>query len=401
MALASTSLTQLRYIAETTPGTTPVAGNAINLRMTGESLDFGVQTETSKEIRSDRQITDVIQVGASCSGGFNLELSFKEYDPFIEALLQGTWADYGTNGKGAALSLGINSTARTLTASTAPTGSDAFTTLAVGQWIRLRAPSDAADGAYLKIASVTSTIITVDAATPIPGTGTRSGVANCVISASRVSNGSNQRYFTLEKHFSDVNQYLAYRGMSPSKMSLNLESGAIVTGNMDFIGFNASKMLQTSTLPGTPVVSQAYDVMNAVSGVGQLLERGVDMESQGTFIKSLKFDYDNTLRGQTAIGHLGYVGVAGGTISVGGSMTIYLRDASTYNRFIDNEATSISWRMRDLAGNAYVLTLPKVRFTSGKVVAGSINQDAILEMPFMALLDATTQRTMIIDRLAA
>lgn len=133
MALASTSLTQLRYIAETTPGTTPVAGNAINLRMTGESLDFGVQTETSKEIRSDRQITDVIQVGASCSGGFNLELSFKEYDPFIEALLQGTWADYGTNGKGAALSLGINSTARTLTASTAPTGSDAFTTLAVGQ----------------------------------------------------------------------------------------------------------------------------------------------------------------------------------------------------------------------------------------------------------------------------
>ena len=67
MPLASTSLTQLRYIAETVAGTTPTTGNAINLRMTGESLDFGVQTETSKEIRSDRQTTDVIQVGASCS----------------------------------------------------------------------------------------------------------------------------------------------------------------------------------------------------------------------------------------------------------------------------------------------------------------------------------------------
>ena len=57
--------------------------------------------------------------------------------------------------------------------------------------------------------------------------------------------------------------------------------------------------------------------------------------------------------------------------------------------------------MKDMAGNAYVLTLPKVRFTSGKVVAGAINQDAILEMPFMALLDGTSQRTMFIDRLAA
>lgn len=401
MPLASTSLTQLRYIAETVAGTTPTTGNAINLRMTGESLDFGVQTETSKEIRSDRQTTDVIQVGASCSGGFNFELSFKEYDPFIEALLQGTWNDYGTNGKGAALALGINSTAGTLTASAAPTGNDAFSRITVGQWIRLKAPSDAADGAYIKVASVTSTVITVDTATPIPGTGTRAAVAGCVISASRLSNGANQRYFTLEKHFSDVNQYLAYRGMSPSKMSLNFESGAIVTGNMDFIGFNASKMLTTTTLPGTPVVSQTYDVMNAVSGVGQLLERGVDMQSQGTFIKSLKFDFDNSLRGQTAIGTLGFVGVAGGTINVGGSMTIYLNDASAYNRFIDNEATSISWRMKDLAGNAYVLTLPKVRFTSGKVVAGAINQDAILEMPFMALLDGTSQRTMFIDRLAA
>ena len=399
MALASTSLVQLRYIPEVTAGVTPVTGNGVNLRMTGESLDFSIQTDTSKEIRSDRQTTDLVQVGASCSGGFNFELSFKEYDPFLVATLQGSWVDYGTSGKGGALALTINSTAGTLTAASAPTGNDAFTSLTVGQWIRLKAPSDAADGAFLKILSTTSTIITVDTATPIPGTGTRSNVTGCVISASRASNGATQKSFTLEKNFTDVAQFLAYKGMSPNKVSLSFETGSIVNGSFDFIGTTATTMVTATTLPGTPTASQTFEVMNAITGVGQLLEAGVAMTDN--FIKSLSIDIDNSLRGQTAIGTFGYVGVATGTVTVSGNMTLYLKDGTAYNKYVNNTASSIAWRVKDGAGNAYVFTLPKIKFSSGKVVAGSINQDALVEMPFTALMDATTAKTIFIDRLAA
>ena len=399
MALASTSLVQLRYIPEVTAGVTPVTGNGVNLRMTGESLDFSIQTDTSKEIRSDRQTTDLVQVGASCSGGFNFELSFKEYDPFLVATLQGSWVDYGTSGKGVALALTINSTAGTLTAASAPTGNDAFTSLTVGQWIRLKAPSDAADGAFLKILSTTSTIITVDTATPIPGTGTRSNVAGCVISASRASNGATQKSFTLEKNFTDVAQFLAYKGMSPNKVSLSFETGSIVNGSFDFIGTTATTMVTATTLPGTPTASQTFEVMNAITGVGQLLEAGVAMTDN--FIKSLSIDIDNSLRGQTAIGTFGYVGVAAGTVTVSGNMTLYLKDGTAYNKYVNNTASSIAWRVKDGAGNAYVFTLPKIKVSSGKVVAGSLNQDAMVEMPFTALMDATTAKTIFIDRLAA
>lgn len=399
MALASTSLVQLRYIAETTAGTTPVTGNGVNLRMTGESLDFAVQTETSKEIRSDRQTTDLVQVGASASGGFNFELSFKEYDPFIAATLQGTWADYGTSGKGTAVALTINSTAGTLTAGAAPTGNAAFTNLVAGQWIRLKAPSDGADGAFLKILSTTATIITVDTATPIPGTGTRSNVAGCVISASRLSNGATQKFFTLEKNFTDVTKFLAYKGMSPNKVSLSFETGAIVNGSFDFIGMSAGTMADLTALPGTATASQTFDVMNAITGVGQLLEGGAAMAD--TFIRSLSLEIDNALRGQTAIGTFGYVGVASGTVSISGTATVYLKDGTMYNKFINNTASSISWSVKDGAGNGYVITLPKIKFSSGKVVAGSMNQDAIVEMPFTALMDATTGRMILVDRLAA
>lgn len=397
-ALASTSLVQLSYIPEATAGVTPTQGNGSNLRMTGESLAFSIQTESSKEIRADRQTSDLIQVGASCSGGFNFELSYKEYDPFLEAALQGTWADYGTSGKGAALSLTLDSTAGTVTAGAAPAGNDAFTNLAVGQWFRLKAPGDAADGSFLKVASRTGTVITVSPATPIPGTNSRA-VANSVISASRLSNGANQRSFTLEKNFTDIGKFLAYRGMAVNKLSLNFESGAICTGSFEFIGQTASAMLDASSLPGTAQQSQSYDVMNAITGVGQLLENGAPMAN--TFIKSLKLDFDNSLRGQTAIGTFGFVGVAGGTIAVKGSAVIYLADGTMYDKFVNNTSSSISWRVKDGAGNGYVITLPKLKYADAKVVAGSMNQDATLEMPFTALLDPVTQRTMLIDRLAA
>jgi hypothetical protein len=398
MTLASTSLAQLRYISETTPGVTPSSGNCVNLRLTGESLDFDVQSETSKELRFDRQTTDLVQVGASCGGGFNFELSSREYDPFLQALLQSAWVDYGTGGKGTPLDLNIDPSTNTLTADTDPANQDAFTHLSPGQWIRLNAPGDAADAVFLKVKEVSTSDILIDPTTPLPGDAARD-VADCVISASRIANGVDQQYFTLEKEFSDVHQFLAFRGMTPNKMSLSFESGAIVGGNFDFIGFNASQMTETTNLPGVPVPSQTYDVMNAVTGVGYLIEGGEKLLD--TFIQSLSLDIDNALRGQTAVGHLGFVGVAAGTMAVTGNMRVYLKNGRAYDKFINNEASSIAWFVRDGVGNGYVFTMPKIKYSGGKVVAGAINQDVLLELPYTALMDGASYKTLFIDRLYA
>lgn len=396
--LASSNRAQVRYILESTYGVIPGAGNPNNLRMTGESLEFSLSTDSSKEIRSDRQVTDLIQTGAGAAGGVNFELSYKEYDTLMQAAFMGTWVVFGTNGVGTAASVTINSTAGTLTWGVAPTGADALTTIAVGQWIRIKAPSDAADGAFVKVASTTSTVITVSAATPIPGTGTRSNVANVQVATSRLSNGVTQRSFTVERGLTDVNQYFAYRGMNLNKLSMNFASGSIATGSFDFMGKDSVRGA-TTQLPGTPTASQTYDVMNAVSGVGNIFEGGEALTS--TFIKTLKFDLDNKLRGQTAIGTLGNAGIAPGTLEVKGEMEVYLADGTMYDKFINNTASSISWSAKDGAGNGYVFQFPKVKFSSAKVQAGSLDQDCMLSIPFTALMDATTGKTIIVDRVGA
>ena len=104
--LASSSLVQVRYIVEATFGVIPVTGNPKELRVTGESLDYTITKEASKEINSTRTISSVTSVTAAASGGINAEFSYQEYDDLIAATLQSTWTVFGTAGiSGAASSV--------------------------------------------------------------------------------------------------------------------------------------------------------------------------------------------------------------------------------------------------------------------------------------------------------
>lgn len=98
MATASSSLSQLGYIEESTFGVTPGAGNYKQLRMTGESLALNISKDSSKEMDSSRQIRSLVTTKADVNGGINLELSYKEYDDLLAAGLQTNWVVYGTNG---------------------------------------------------------------------------------------------------------------------------------------------------------------------------------------------------------------------------------------------------------------------------------------------------------------
>lgn len=396
MPQATTSRAQVRYIAESVFGTIPGTGNPNNLRMAGESLEYAIGTDASKEIRSDRQKTDIIQVSAQAQGGINFELSYAEFDKLLEAVFQGTWSAYGTNGVGTTFSGTMTST--TITAAVAPTGSSAFTTLANGQWFKLNAPGGANDGKYFRVhgsTAPTSTVITLDAATPATAEGP---IASCSVATSRLTNGTTERSFAIEKAFTDVNQFFAYRGMTAAKLSMGLQSGQIASGSFGFMGKDCVRAGATQ-LPGSPTASQTYDVMSAVSGVGQIMEGGSLLTS--TFIKSLSFDLDNKLRGRDAIGTLGAVSIGSGTIEMMGTMDVYLADGTLYDKFVANTASSLQLRVVDGAGNGYAIQLPKVKYKDAKVVAGSIDQDAMVTLPFEAVRDPTTGKTVILDRFGA
>ena len=418
MPTSSSSYSQLRYLQETTYGVPP-SGAPINLRMTGESLEYNITSVTSKEIRSDRQISDLIQTAFSVQGGFNYELSSGEFDPFLQGMLQGTWAGIGTNGVSTGTFDGVISTAGgndILTAGVAPTGADAFTNLVKGQWLRLKGSTIGNQNTIVAQVSLTTaptaTVITFQGTPYSTGAATGDGGAAMKISASRLANGSTVRSFTIEKDFTDINQRIGFSGLIPGKMSMNFASGAIVGGTFDFLGSTSTRnsgsasIFSGATFDGSHQISNATasttnDVMNAITGVNGVLENGVPLA--GTFIKALKFTADNKLRGQTAIGFKGNAAVVAGTLEVKGDVEVYFADGAMYDKFIANTASSLQWRVTDSFGQGYVITFPKVKYGGGKVAAGAMDQDVMLTLPFTAILDGnaaspTYNKTFVIDR---
>lgn len=396
MPQASTSRAQVRYKPEAVFGAIDAAGNPFDLRMTGESLDFSIQKERSREIRADRQTSDLVPVSAQASGGINFELSYNEYDDLFQAALMGTWAVYGTNGVGTSFSAAY--AANTITAAVAPTTTSAFTNLALGQWIQIQHAGNANDKKWVKIHAVTaptSTVITLDAATPLTVVGSTAGAS---LSASRLANGTVERSFSIEKAFNDINQFFAYRGMNAASLEMGFQSGQIVSGSFGFQGKDAVRAGATQ-LPGAPVASSAYEIMNAVSGVGQILENGAVIT--GTFIKGISLSLNNSLRARDAIGVLGAASIGTGTIAMSGTLEVYLADGTLYDKFLANTPSSISAVVQDAAGNGYVVTLPRLKYGDAKVNAGALDQDAMLSLPFEGLRDPASGSTILIDRAGA
>lgn len=399
MGFASSSSVQVGIIKEVTFGVIPVAGNYKKLRVTGESLDYSITKEASEELSSSRAVSSMIPVTAAASGGLNTEVSYKEYDEIIAAVLQSSYAIYGALGEGTTFTATF--TATTLTAAVAPTTTSAFTTLKPGQFFRLKAPTHANDGKVFRnslTVAATATVITVDPSTPLT-TGT--SIANCALQTSRLTNGATQSSFTIERQSSDITEYWAYSGMTPSSMEVSISSGARSTMSFNFMGKKAVRNTATH-LPGTAVESYGYDIHSGSTGpVCLIWVDGAPLV--GTFVKSVSLNYDNALRSQEAICELGAVGIGSGTINASGSLEVYFANGALFDKFASNTNIAVTFSTLDNAGNGYIYTLPKVNIGSIKTNAGGKDTDMMLSIEFTGLrdlanADASLRQVLFVDR---
>lgn len=405
MTFASGSFGQLRYIAEVTRGVTPVAGNAVNLRMTKPTMKAAIATVKSSEIRSDRLSSGNTRTDLNVDGGFDFELSAKEFDPFLEAIIGGTFAHYGALGLGTAF--GASTAALLITAAVAPTTTSAFATIPAGRWFKLVPPAgeSAAVKAYfrnkwLKCQSTTATTIVLDPSTPIAAPGLFAGpVAGYAVATSVIQNGAARKTFSFEYDVSDVTSKLLYAGMEPNTLELKVEVGAIVTGSFGFIGQSHSVRDGATYLPGVPVDSQTYDVMNAVTDVGTVIENGVNLLGNGTsFIKSMSLSINNNARGQKAVGVFGNAGVGLGELELTGSMQVYFENSAYYQKWLNGTGTSLAFGFTDAAGNGYLIEFDNVKFRDGGLNPGGNSEDVMLDLPFDAFFNAATGRGIRITR---
>lgn len=262
----------------------------------------------------------------------------------------------------------------------------------------------ATSGGFFTILSATNDVLTVS---PNPGTDANSGTLGVTIKGSMLRNPDNlgslphqkitPQSFTAETSFGDVNQYFTHNGLRVGSFSMEVGTGAIVTGTYSFEGKETKRynVTQLGAAPFTPLRSTSTEVMNATTNVGLIEKDGVPLSSA---IQSIALEGDATLRQQPAVGSKFARGIGTGRFNLTGTVTAYFENNELYDDFINHETTSLAFRFTDIDGNTYKYSLPAVKFTSDSIVPAGIDQDVVEPLEFTAFRDADTGTMFQIDR---
>lgn len=390
--MADANLVALGYIAESTFGTTPGTPSFVALRKTSESLQKAVQTTTSQEIRSDRQIADLIRTGINAEGEIGIELSYGEYDPFFEAALfaDSTWSSpvtvctIDTNVSAAASDNSFNHT------------SAWASNPGQYEWIKVSGFTTAANNGFFKVLSVTGTKIIVEGGTLVDEA---AGDEITITQGGSVTNGTTFAHFAIEKDLvlsdNTTHRFQLFNGMTVDRLGLTVPTSGVVTGSLAFVGKDMTPSTSSADAGSGYTASQTNDVLNSIENV-TVIENGVIAAAT-----NVSLDLANNLRARLQIGTLGAVSMGAGTMNLTGSFQQYFASTDLLDAFVNFTDRSLAYVFEDAAGNGYVFDVPSVKYSSGATNAGGINQDLIADLQWTARLDATESVTIRIARFAA
>ena len=390
---ATANRTDLSIVGELVYGVTPATPAWQKLRLTGESLNDSITTVKSQELRSDRMVTDLIPVDASPAGDINIEFSAESFDGLIEALMMSTWSTTLAVAS-VASDLVLAITGNHLTSAT----TDKFLNVVVGQNIKLSGFA-ASSGVYRVVTKTNNQTLTLSPAPPVASTpaGTTGNIGG-----SYIRNGTLERSFSILGRLLDTAPvtYRVFTGNRVKTLSLAMKTGSIITGSIGFIGSQAT-MSETAITGQTFVEPPSTTPMNSTSDFAQLLQNSASLGSVEGAVMSFDLTIDNQHRELKGLGVLGNVGVRAGTLMVKGTISQYFENMTQYSLFKNSTAFSLKMQLEDSAGNSYVFTLPRAKYTEFAANASGIDTDFMAESSVEATRDPATNCMFQIDRFLA
>jgi len=382
----------LRYWEESTWGVITGNPKMTNLRFTSESLKGTKSTEVSDEIRSDRQIPDIIRTGIMAEGDINTELSMVSYEDFFRALfMAAAWSSAATVVSAAAVDVTAASDLFTIAAGTWTT------TPTAGQWVRVSGYTGAAavNNGYFKVAATpapTTTTFTVSNGDDLVDA---VGSAETIIQGAQIVNGVAETSFSIEREFTDLtNIFSLFTGMMVSSYSLEIPVDGRITGTFSFMGKQEEAKTATSgdgspnAVNDNPVVSSANDI------------QFINVDYGSVCLVSGSIEITNNLREIRCAGELALNSVGIGRFGVTGDLELLFTSLAQKNKYLAHTASGFAVAIEDGEttgalglGNAMVLEIPSYQQADNETVAGGVDSEVVESISFEAYMDPTENIT--------
>jgi len=374
----------IRFSTETTWNETPATPTMASLPYVSETIKYDKRTITSKLVRSDRLIDDVIEVGAGSAGELAFEYKFGDFDKLIEGALGMDFVAMTFTGTS---NLSFAASGGGVQVATGPAST--FTNYVDGTYVRVSGANAQNNGVF-RITAHSSTTLTYNNAT-----GTLQASTSATVAVKYARTGTNKKSFLFEKNFADITRFISFRGMRVGTMAMNFESEQILTGSFGLMG--AGAFAAAVTVSGSVTAASANAVSGATANMGRIEEGGVALTTK---IKSAKFSLNANPRALTAVANKFPIGINYGSFDITGTVEAYFEDSALYDKFVAHTDSSLVVEIIDAADKRTIVTISNLKFTTAAPVGAGLNQDSMVSLDFVAKRNATSNAMMQIDILA-
>jgi hypothetical protein len=394
--MSSSNRVRLAFIAESTYGVTPGAGNFKTARFTSEALSASPNTVESAQIRTDRLSSGQVVVGLEVGGEMNFELAkesaLEEF--MLSAMHQSAWSTLAT----VSIDMTLAVSARTLTRAS---GSFITDGLVKGDFITLAGFSNSTNNVPVMITAITALVLTC----AIPdGMVNETGSGTSYTRADKISVGTTKKSFSIEKAFLDLTtKAINYKGMICSEMSLTFSYGELATGSFSFSGnYQAFADAANEFLTDGRTID--------ASATTQTFNGSIDMpflasDAIGTFgasefaLQSVGISLNNNLTSQTVIGNSAPIDYSSGTARIEVSLSAYLNDDAwaVLPKKLSQESFALGFMVKN-TGGWYGFYLPAVQVSFDDPASPGQDQDILLEMEGQAKVGSSGESSMTIYR---
>lgn len=278
-----------------------------------------------------------------------------------------------------------------------------FTTLGLvqGQWIKIGGATAgeqfvnvAANNGWARInGTITATALPLD---NLPaGWGVDNGATKTITVSigDMIKNGITEQTMAIEQQYQDltVPEYDYFTGMAVDQFALSIKARAVIEATVTFMGASGTNTT-TRAASATDVAAATNDVLSASANVGQVQDNGVSLTGKSA-VTALDLTLSNSKRRVTAIGVLGNADDGSGSFRVEGKMSMYYASNSIRAKILAGTASSFNTRIVDTTApvnsRAYVLDVPRIKYTSGNPQTPGIDTDRTLDPTFMGLAHPT------------
>ena len=383
MAFSSGAQRDLYYAKETSYGVGPSPLDMTEVRNTEDTISLVRDSFVSDERRGDRGIHDMRLGNKQPAGDISFEFSYGAFDDFLLAGLGASaWVAPYTD---LTVNVIVDADEKTYTRAT---GSWLTSGVKVGDTITVTGLTTTADNITAKVTAVTATILTFGDATGLADiTVAEGGVFNT--DARVIKKGSTVTSFAIEKAFTDVTEYQLYTGGIVNTVNLEVSPNAMITGSFGMMFQDAENggTVYHNDITGV-VTNRPFDAFT-----GYIKEN----DTTNSIASSLSISLDNGFERNFVLMQNTAPQMTSGKSNVTGSVTLYFSDSIIYDKFVNETESSIELRLADDENNGYVITLPRIKYTSADTPVSS--DGAIINtMNFQALDDETEESNIIIRR---